>query len=86
MGDVAHHAVLHAEPGEDLQAVDQRDTGGVETVELHAEQPGDNGLGHERDKLPDALPGRAYAGAARDPGDVGVVVLGPDRRRLPARW
>ena len=79
MGDVAHHAVLHAEAGEDLQAVDQRDTRGVETVELHAEQPGDDDLGHVPDNAPDPLSGRAYASATRDLGDVGVVFLGPDR-------
>ena len=80
VGDVAHHAVLHAEAGDDLKAVDQGDARGVETVELQAEQAGEHGLGREREELPDPLPGRAYAGAARDPGDVGVVVLGPDRR------
>ena len=80
MGDVAHHAVLHAEPGDDLQAVDQGDTRGVEAVELHAEQTREYRLGREREQLPHSLPGRAYAGAARDPGDVGVVVFGPGRR------
>ena len=49
MGDVANHAVLHAEPGEDLQPVDERDARGVETVELHAEQAGEHGLGRERE-------------------------------------
>ena len=79
MGDVANNAVLHAEPGEDLQAVDQRDTRGIETVELRPEQAGDDDLGHVPDDTPGSLPGRAYAGAARDLRDVGVVVFGSDR-------
>src|SRR5215211_99074 len=77
MGDVAHHTVLHAEPGEDLQTIDQRDASGIETVELRAEQAGDDDLGHVPDNTPNPLSGRAYAGAARDFRDVGVVVLGP---------
>src|SRR5688500_1397831 len=78
MGDVAHHTVLHAEPGEDLQAVDQRDARGIETVELRAEQAGYDDLGHVPYNTPGSLPGRAYAGAARDLRDVGVVVFGSD--------
>src|SRR5215210_3801924 len=79
MGVGSHHTVLHAEPGEDLQTVDQRDTRGIETVELRAEQAGDYDLGHVPDNTSDPLSGRAYPGAARDLRDVGVVVFGSHR-------
>jgi hypothetical protein len=80
MGNVTNHPVLHTEPGDDLKSVYQRDARGEETVELRAEQAREHGLGREREKLADALPGRAYAGSARDFGDVGVVALGRYRR------
>jgi hypothetical protein len=67
------YAVLHPEPGEDMEPVDHGDARGIEAVQTGSEQPGHDDLGHVAQDAPHPLSGGADAGTTRHLGDVSVI-------------